>query len=75
VTRRQPFQPITTCQHFPGGQALTTRANGEEGESTLLLSAIAARWQLRLAHGAALYPVVSSTLVPSELPIIVTRRR
>ena len=31
VTRRQPFQPITTCQHFPGGQALTTRANGEEG--------------------------------------------
>ena len=31
VTRRQPFQPITTYQHFPGGQALTTRANGEEG--------------------------------------------
>ena len=31
MTRRQPFQPITTCQHFPGGQALTTRANGEEG--------------------------------------------
>jgi hypothetical protein len=31
VTRRQPFQPITTCQHFPGGQALTTRANVEEG--------------------------------------------
>jgi hypothetical protein len=30
VTRRQPFQPITACQHFPGGQALTTRANGEE---------------------------------------------
>jgi hypothetical protein len=21
----------TTCQHFPGGQALNTRANGEEG--------------------------------------------
>jgi hypothetical protein len=31
ATRRQPFQPITTCQHFPGGQAMTTRANGEEG--------------------------------------------
>ena len=31
ATRRQPFQPITTCQHFPGGQPLTTRANGEEG--------------------------------------------
>ena len=29
MTRRQPFQPITTCQHFPGGQALTTGANGE----------------------------------------------
>jgi hypothetical protein len=28
---RQPFQPITTCEHFPGGQALTTRAYGEEG--------------------------------------------
>ena len=44
-------------------------------ESTLLLSAIAGRWQLRLADGAAVHPVVSSTLVPSELPIIVTRRR
>ena len=44
-------------------------------ESTLLLSAIAARWQLRLADGADVHPVVSSTLVPSELPIIVTRRR
>jgi hypothetical protein len=40
-----------------------------------LLSAIAARWQLWLADGAAVHPVVSSTLVPSELPIIVTRRR
>jgi cytochrome P450 len=43
-------------------------------ESTLLLSAIAARWQLRLADGTAVHPVISSTLVPSELPIIVTRR-
>lgn len=30
MPRRQPFQPITDCQHFRGGQALTTRANGEE---------------------------------------------
>jgi len=44
-------------------------------ESTLLLSAVAARWQLRLADGAVVHPVVSSTLVPSELPVIVTRRR
>jgi cytochrome P450 len=43
-------------------------------EATLLLSAIAARWQLRLADGADVHPVVSSTLVPSELPVIVTRR-
>ena len=42
-------------------------------QSMLLLSAIAARWKLRLADGAAVSPVVSSTLVPSELPIIVTR--
>jgi hypothetical protein len=28
ATRRQP---VTTCQHFPGGQALAARANGEEG--------------------------------------------
>jgi hypothetical protein len=40
-----------------------------------LLSVIAAHWQLRLADGAVVRPVVSSTLVPSELPIIVTRRR
>jgi cytochrome P450 len=44
-------------------------------EAILLLSAIAARWQLRLAPGADVHPVVSSTLVPSQLPIIVTRRR
>ena len=25
VTRRQPFQPITSCQHFPGGHALRDR--------------------------------------------------
>jgi cytochrome P450 len=62
---------------FPFGQGIRNCIG--EGfawtESTLLLSVIAARWQLRLADGAAVHPVVSSTLVPSELPIIVTRRR
>jgi cytochrome P450 len=62
---------------FPFGQGIRNCIG--EGfawtESTLLLSAIAARWQLRLADGAATHPVVSSTLVPSELPIIVTSRR
>jgi cytochrome P450 len=61
---------------FPFGQGIRNCIG--EGfawtEATLLLSAIAARWQLRLADGAAVHPVVSSTLVPSELPIIVTRR-
>jgi cytochrome P450 len=61
---------------FPFGQGIRNCIG--EGfawtESILLLSAIAARWQLRLADGAAVHPVVSSTLVPSELPIIVTRR-
>jgi cytochrome P450 len=61
---------------FPFGQGI--RNSIGEGfawaESMLLLSAIAARWKLRLADGAAVSPVVSSTLVPSELPIIVTRR-
>jgi cytochrome P450 len=62
---------------FPFGQGIRNCIG--EGfawtESILLLSAITARWQLRLADGAAVHPVVSSTLVPSELPIIVTRRR
>ena len=62
---------------FPFGQGIRNCIG--EGfawtESILLLSAIAARWQLRLADGACVHPVVSSTLVPSELPIIVTRRR
>jgi cytochrome P450 len=62
---------------FPFGQGIRNCIG--EGfawtESLLLLSAIAARWQLRLADGAAVRPLVSSTLVPSELPIIVTRRR
>jgi cytochrome P450 len=62
---------------FPFGQGIRNCIG--EGfawtEATLVLSAIAARWQLRLADGAAVRPVVSSTLVPSELPIIVTRRR
>jgi len=61
---------------FPFGQGIRNCIG--EGfawtESILLLSAIAARWHLRLADGAAVHPVVSSTLVPSELPIIVTRR-
>jgi cytochrome P450 len=67
----------TRATFFPFGQGIRNCIG--EGfawtESTLLLSAIAARWQLRLADGAAVHPVVSSTLVPSELPIIVTRRR
>ena len=61
---------------FPFGQGIRNCIG--EGfawtESTLLLSAIAARWQLQLADAADVHPVVSSTLVPSELPIIVTRR-
>lgn len=61
---------------FPFGQGIRN-CIGEGfawAESTLLLSTIATRWQLRLADGAVVHPVVSSTLVPSELPIIVTRR-
>jgi cytochrome P450 len=61
---------------FPFGQGIRNGI-GERfawTESILLLSAIAARWQLRLADGATVRPEVSSTLVPSELPIIVTRR-
>ena len=61
---------------FPFGQGIRNCIG--EGfawtESILLLSAIAARWQLRLANGATVHPEISSTLVPSELPIIVTRR-
>ena len=61
---------------FPFGQGIRNCIG--EGfawtESILLLSTIAARWQLRLADGADVHPVVSSTLVPSELPIMVTRR-
>ena len=61
---------------FPFGQGIRNCIG--EGfawtEALLLLSAIAARWDLRLADGAAVHPVVSSTLVPSELPVIVTRR-
>src|SRR6185437_5610452 len=61
---------------FPFGQGIRNCIG--EGfawtEATLLLSAIAARWHLRLADGAAVHPVVSSTLVPSELPVTVTRR-
>jgi cyclooctatin synthase len=62
---------------FPFGQGIRN-CIGEGfawAESMLLLSAIVARWQLQLADGADVRPVVSSTLVPSELPIIVTRRR
>jgi cytochrome P450 len=61
---------------FPFGQGIRN-CIGEGfawAEAMLLLSAIAARWHLRLADGASVHPVVSSTLVPSELPVIVTRR-
>jgi cytochrome P450 len=62
---------------FPFGQGIRNCIG--EGfawtESILLLSAIVARWQLRLAPAASVHPVISSTLVPSELPVIVTRRR
>jgi pentalenene oxygenase len=61
---------------FPFGQGIRN-CIGEGfawAEATLLLSAIAARWHLRLADGASVHPVVSSTLVPNELPIVVTRR-
>ena len=61
---------------FPFGQGIRNCIG--EGfawtESLLLLSAIAARWELRLADGADVQPVVSSTLLPSELPVIVTPR-
>ncbi|HWG15751.1 MAG TPA: cytochrome P450 [Streptosporangiaceae bacterium] len=56
---------------FPFGQGIRNCIG--EGfawtEAILLLSAIAVRWDLRLAAGADVHPVVSSTLVPSELPI------
>jgi cytochrome P450 len=61
---------------FPFGQGIRN-CIGEGfawAESVLLLSAIAARWDLRLAEGATIRPQPSSTLVPSELPVIVTRR-
>jgi cytochrome P450 len=71
------FEPDRWATFFPFGQGIRNCIG--EGfawtESTLLLSAIAARWQLRLDNGADVHPVVSSTLVPSELPIIVTHRR
>ena len=61
---------------FPFGQGIRNCIG--EGfawtESLLLLTAIAARWELRLADGADVQPVVSSTLVPSELPVIVSPR-
>jgi cytochrome P450 len=62
---------------FPFGQGIRN-CIGEGfawAEATLLLSAIAARWELRLADGARVEPVVSSTLVPSELPVVVTARQ
>jgi cytochrome P450 len=60
---------------FPFGQG-NRNCIGEGfawAESIILLSGIAARWRLRLADGAAVSAVVSSTLVPSELPVVVTR--
>jgi cyclooctatin synthase len=62
---------------FPFGQGIRN-CIGEGfawAESMLLLSAIAARWHLRLADGARVHPVTTSTLVPNELPIVVTRRK
>ena len=62
---------------FPFGQGIRN-CIGEGfawSEATLVLSAIAARWQLQLADGAQVKPEVSSTLVPSELPVIVTARQ
>jgi cytochrome P450 len=61
---------------FPFGQGIRN-CLGEGfawAETVLVLSAIAARWDLRLADGASVRPVASSTLVASELPIVVTRR-
>jgi cytochrome P450 len=60
---------------FPFGQG-NRNCIGEGfawAESIILLSGIAARWRLRLADGAVVSAVVSSTLVPSELPVVVTR--
>ena len=61
---------------FPFGQGIRNCLGGgfAWAETVLVLSAIAARWDLRLADGASVRPVTSSTLVASELPIIVTRR-
>jgi cyclooctatin synthase len=61
---------------FPFGQGIRN-CIGEGfawAETVLMLSAIAARWNLRLADGASVRPVVSSTLVANELPVVVTRR-
>jgi cytochrome P450 len=61
---------------FPFGQGIRN-CIGEGfawAETVLVLSAIAARWHLRLAPGASVHPVISSTLVANELPIVVTRR-
>jgi cyclooctatin synthase len=74
----EEYRPGETRQSFfPFGQGIRNCIG--EGfawtEAILLLSAIAARWELRLAEGAVVRPQVSSTLVPSELPIVVTRRR
>ena len=60
---------------FPFGQGIRNCIG--EGfawtEAMLLLTAIAARWDLQVADGACVHPLVSSTLVPDKLPIIVTR--
>jgi hypothetical protein len=41
-TRRRLFRPVTNCQHFPGGQALTARANWEGGPSCVPAAGIVA---------------------------------
>ena len=69
-------RPDLRASFFPFGQGIRN-CIGERfawAETVLVLSAIAARWQLRLADGACVHPVTSSTLVPDQLPIVVSRR-
>ncbi len=69
-------RPDLRASFFPFGQGIRN-CIGERfawAETVLVLSAIAARWQLRLADGACVHPVTSSTLVPDQLPIVVSGR-
>jgi len=72
----QYTRPDLRASFVPFGQGIRN-CIGERfawAETVLVLSAIAARWQLRLADGACVHPVTSSTLVPDQLPIVVSRR-